>query len=260
MSEGENKKLLEENMDNNISKTKKSFEASFTEGEFYNKQTQDAEHLNNILESIILKDGDKVLDLGTGSGYLAFAIAKKHPDVTVVGLDIVSNTLDKNKQKAQEEEIFNIEFVNYNGINSPFENKSFDWVVTRYALHHFPDIQHAFYEVARVLKSGGHFFISDPVPNDSDFHRFVDAFMQLKDDGHNKFYTLAEFVTFANHSGMKLINFFDSSITFPRKMDETYDDLLKKTSNKTIKSYNIKVTDDDCYITEKVVNGLFQKK
>lgn len=56
-------------------------------------------------------------------------------------------------------------------------------------LHHFPDIDYSISEVARVLKGGGVFFISDPCPNDCDKDRFVDEYMQLKKDGHIKFYT-----------------------------------------------------------------------
>ena len=67
----------------------------------------------------------------------------------------------------------NLSFVNYDGVDFPFEVGSFDMVITRYALHHFPDISHSIGEVSRVLKKGGRFFISDPCPNDCDDSRFV---------------------------------------------------------------------------------------
>ena len=50
-----------------IEATKKGFEESFATGTFYNRQTQDVEHLEKILSFIGVKEGMKVLDLGTGS-------------------------------------------------------------------------------------------------------------------------------------------------------------------------------------------------
>ena len=67
----------------------------------------------------------------------------------------------------------NLSFVNYDGVNFPFEDGSFDMGITRYALHHFPDITRSIGEVSRVLKKGGRLFISDPCPNDCDDSRFV---------------------------------------------------------------------------------------
>lgn len=52
-----------------------------------------------------------------------------------------------------------------------------------------PEITDAFHEIHRVLKPNGYFFLSDPVPNENDAGRFVDAYMQMKKDGHIKFYT-----------------------------------------------------------------------
>lgn len=53
-------------------------------------------------------------------------------------------------------------------------------VISRYALHHFPDIQKSISEVSRVIKPEGFLFISDPTPNVNDTSRFVDEYMQLK--------------------------------------------------------------------------------
>lgn len=144
-----------------IEAARAGFEDSFEESNFYNKQTQDEKHLNNILNTINSKPGMKILDLGCGSGYLTFPIAKRNENAYVVGLDIVTNTLERNTEKAQEMDIKNLKFISYDGITFPFEDNSFDLVVTRYALHHFPEIRKSIHEVSRVLKSNGEFFISD---------------------------------------------------------------------------------------------------
>ena len=135
------------------------------------------------------------MDLGTGSGYLAFTIASKYPDVMVVGLDIVEKTLDCNLERASKEGYHNLKFVTYDGIKFPFAEGEFDIVVSRYALHHFPEIHYSISEVNRVLKQDGAFFLSDPTPNADDSQRFVDAYMQLKKDGVVWGYDLQYLVT-----------------------------------------------------------------
>ena len=61
---------VKEKMDINesINNTRKGFEESFAEAGFYNRQTQDSEHLNKILEFVKISEGMRILDLGTGSG------------------------------------------------------------------------------------------------------------------------------------------------------------------------------------------------
>lgn len=211
----------------NIERARQGFEAGFFEAELYNRQTQDTEHMNCILDVLTIQEGDKILDLGTGSGYLTFAIAKKHPKATVFGLDIVSKTLERNRGLALKQEITNLKFIDYDGMTFPFGNNTFNWIVTRYALHHFPQIQYSFNEMARILKTNGSLFISDPTPNNIDTNRFVDSYMQLKNDGHNKFYTLAEFMELANSFDMELTTSYVTSIRFPRKMENSYSDLLR---------------------------------
>ena len=72
-----------------IEKTKKGFEESFRLGSYYDRQTKDENHLELILNCIQVEQGMKILDLGTGSGYLAFSFAEKYKQSEVVGLDIV---------------------------------------------------------------------------------------------------------------------------------------------------------------------------
>jgi ubiquinone/menaquinone biosynthesis C-methylase UbiE len=245
---------------NNIEKAKQGFEKSFAERNFYDRQTKDDKHLDTILNALEIKKGDRILDFGTGSGYLAFAISKKYSECSIVGLDIVSGALKRNRIFASEQGIENLEFVEYDGIMLPFENHVFDWVITRYALHHVPDIQYTFDEISRVLKSGGTFFVSDPTPNQLDTGKFVDSFMQLQDDGHNRFYTLDEFSECAIVSKMKLEKYYLTVVRFPRKADETYVDLLNKTDVNIKNAYGIEIVGDECFIVEDVLNMVFKKQ
>lgn len=249
------------NIENSIMSTRQGFENSFSTGDFYNKQTQDEQHLKKILEFLPFKADMKILDLGVGSGYLSFPIAKKYPDISIVGLDIVEKALKVNRAKAKEENIRNISFITYNGIDFPFVDNEFDMVISRYALHHFPDIQKSISEVSRVIKSGGFLFISDPAPNINDSSRFVDEYMQLKKDGHIKFYRKDEWKQICEKNGLQFKESFDSTIRFPRKKDTAYgfNELIKKHDKKIVESYKLEVVENEIYITEQVNNILFCK-
>lgn len=243
------------NIEESIHFTKIEFEKSFESGTFYNKQTQDERHLEQIIDILPIQDGMRILDLGVGSGYLSFPIAKQYPTCQIVGLDIVEKALQTNQKRAEEEQLNNISFVNYDGMNFPFENNSFDLVITRYALHHFPNIKFSLSEVKRVLKPEGHFFLSDPRPNNCDNTRFVDEYMQLKKDGHIKFYTKQEWIML--YAPIKTS--FNSSIRFPKKKDTAYgyEDVLKRHDPSIIQSYELEETETEIYVTEQVNNILF---
>ena len=204
-------------IENSIMATKQGFEDSFSSGDYYNKQTQDEHHLKNILDFLPFYADMKILDLGTGSGYLSFPIAKKYPNISIIGLDIVEKALEVNRFKANEENVQNISFITYDGVNFPFADNEFDMVISRYALHHFPDIQKSISEISRVIKSDGFLFISDPTPNVNDTSRFVDGYMQQKKDGHIKFYKKTNGYKYAESMGCDSRNLLTAQFGFQRK-------------------------------------------
>ena len=244
-----------------IESTRRGFEESFAAGAFYDRQTQDKEHLDKILSFVHFEKGMKILDLGTGTGYLAFRIAIDNPGCEVTGLDIVNEALDANTKRAKEDGINNLTFASYDGIYFPFEDEHFDVVVTRYALHHFPQIGQSIGEVSRVLKRGGRFFISDPRPNECDVERFVDDYMRLKKDGHIKFYTKDEWIGICGRNGLVFADDFVSSIRFPKKKETAYgyEKVLMKHDKAVIDSYDLVETDTELYLTEQVNNIIFIK-
>ncbi len=245
-----------------IEKTKRCFEESFESGTLYNRQTQDATHLMQIINAIQVTAGMKILDLGTGTGYLSFPVAEKYPNAQVTGLDIVEKALEKNRERAASDGLKNLHFISYNGMELPFENEQFDLVITRYALHHFPAIRDTFAEISRVLKPGGRFFLSDPAPNDNDTDGFVDAYMQMKKDGHIKFYTKQEWQEIGKEAGLSLADGFETSIRFPKKIETAleFDDIMSRFAKEVTDGYLLEIMDNEIWITEKVNNLLFQKR
>ena len=247
------------NNEETINAARKGFESSFAEKDFYNRQTQDEQHLDTILDFIPISAGMKILDIGTGSGYLAFALAKNYPDVSVTGLDIVEKALDENRKRAANEGLKNISFFSYNGIDFPFSDGKFDIAVSRYAMHHFPDIGKSLSEIYRVLKKTGSLFISDPAPNDNDIVGFIDEYMQVKKDGHIGFYTFDDWKRLCEKNGFCYIRSFGSTIRFPRKYEEVYREIIEKTDKNIIDSYDIQIVGGEIYVTEQVNNILFGK-
>lgn len=244
-----------------IEKTKQGFEKSFKEASFYNKQTRDEQHLELILECLDIEPGMRILDLGTGMGYLAFPLAERYPQAQVTGLDIVEMSLTRTRRQAVLDKLDNLSFVCYDGIRFPFSDCFFDVVVSRYALHHFPAIYDTFAEISRVLKPGGMVFVSDPAPNENDTEHFVDEYMQMKEDGHVKFYTQREWMDIAAHMGLKYERSFETMLRFPRKKTEAgkFADIAANHPDEVIKGYEIEFISDEIWITERVNNLLFKK-
>lgn len=243
-----------------IQKARAGFDEDFSKTNYMEQRTGDDEHLHKILSYLNITPHSKILDLGTGSGFLAFPVAQSNPESTVVGLDIAVRTLAQNREKASAMGLSHLNFVDYDGMNLPIEDNTFDYVVTRYALHHFPDIEKTFFEIRRILKTGGILIISDPAPNEIDVIRFVDIFMQMKDDGHVKFYLKSEFMDLAYKHGFQLVDSFDSEIRFPSDRTGKYLQIVDSIDEKIIESYNIEVNQGQVYITEQVNNLMFLKR
>jgi ubiquinone/menaquinone biosynthesis C-methylase UbiE len=245
-----------------IKKTAIKFEESFAESEYYNSQTQDSNHVSLILQQLKIQPGQKILDLGTGSGYLAFEIAKLNPQCNTIGLDIVEKTITRNNSIVKDNDLKNLKFTYYDGEIFPYDTDFFDIIVCRYALHHFPQIEMCFSELSRVLKTNGQLYISDPTPKIFDNDRFIDKYMQMKDDGHICFYTKDELIQIAKSYSFDLENDLDSMtrIRFPRKEALKYSELISSTTSDIINAYEVEILGDEVFITEDVLNLSFTKR
>jgi SAM-dependent methyltransferase len=111
-----------------------------------------------------IKEGDVVLDLGSGAGFDAFLVAKRVGNTgKVIGLDITDEMIQKAKENALRYGYKNVEFKLGDIENMPIEENSIDVIISNCVINLSPDKGRVFSEAHRVLKNGGKMFLSDIV-------------------------------------------------------------------------------------------------
>lgn len=111
-----------------------------------------------------IKPGDVVIDLGSGAGNDCFvARHETGPEGKVIGIDFTPAMIEKARMNAEKLGFNNVEFRQGDIEKMPVTANTADVVVSNCVLNLVPDKQKAFAEIFRVLKTGGHFSISDVV-------------------------------------------------------------------------------------------------
>jgi len=149
------------------------------------RQDSRAAQLADEVRDFVRPQGDeRALDVGTGAGALALALAPLVREV--VGLDPVPELLGLARERA----LPNTEFVEGDGTALPFADSAFDFAGTLRTLHHVEQPELVVAELARVTRPGGHVLVVDQLAPDDPaaaavFHEFETA----RDPSHTRLLT-----------------------------------------------------------------------
>jgi ubiquinone/menaquinone biosynthesis C-methylase UbiE len=159
--------------------------------------------LDRVVELAKPQPHQIALDVATGTGHTAFAIAPFVREVSAI--DVTIEMLIESRKLKAERGIQNVEFRLADVHELPFDDRSFDIVTCRRAAHHFVDIEKSLAEIKRVLANGGRLVIDDrSVPEDD----FVDATMNrldwLHDESHVRQYRSGEWERMLIDAGFQI--------------------------------------------------------
>ena len=176
-----------------------------------------SERLQEVLELAQPSPGDLALDVATGTGNTAFALA---PHVRrVVGVDVTRQMLEQARRIAGERNIENADWVIADAERLPFDHDTFDVYVVRAAPHHFSDVDAFLGEALRVLKPGHAAAFVDCAPPAAARDVLHEVEMQ-RDPSHVRSLTVEEWVARLERAGFVI----DSATG--RELDWNYDEWM----------------------------------
>jgi ubiquinone/menaquinone biosynthesis C-methylase UbiE len=165
------------------------------------RQDLRAARLAEEVRELVRPTGDeRALDVGTGAGALALALAPLVREV--VGLDPVPELLEL----AHERAAANTAFVEGDGTALPFPDGDFDLTGTHRTLHHVPRPDLAVAELARVTRPGGRVLVVDQLaPHDPAEAALLHEFETVRDASHERLLTDGELRELFAANGLDLL-------------------------------------------------------
>lgn len=218
------------------------------------KWVNDDPYINSFISSTDFNKNDLVLDVGTGTGVIAHALAPIVKEV--IGLDISQDMLEHSNWKD------NKFFIKRDILQPIFCNDIFDKITARMVFHHITEnTQKAMDECYRVLKKGGKMVLSEGIPPIPEVKEDYAKIFELKEDRITFLeQDLIDLMKKAGFKNVKTIthimknfsikNWLENGCVPKEKQDKIFE--MHVTGSDTFKkAYNMKIVNGDCLIEVK---------
>jgi ubiquinone/menaquinone biosynthesis C-methylase UbiE len=154
-------------------------------------------------DNLPLTGDDVVLDVAGGAGHLSRGLADRARQFVV--LDLTREMLEVGRRAAEEAGVRNVLFLQGDATALPFVDGSFDVVVSRFAVHHFPDPQPVLAEMARACRPGGHVSAIDMVVEPGPAGERMNELEIVRDPSHTRALTADELARLVEGTGTKIV-------------------------------------------------------
>jgi ubiquinone/menaquinone biosynthesis C-methylase UbiE len=172
------------------------------------------EDLSLLVSSAKADRNMDVLDIATGGGHVANALAPLVHNVTAY--DLTDEMLTAAAEFIRGNGHSNVEFVKGDAEQLPFSDAFFDLVTCRIAAHHFPNIPAFAAEAFRVVKPGGKLlFIDNVAPESNQFEPFYNQIEKQRDPSHVRAWKKSEWVHLLESTGFRI----EMIVCFPKPFE-----------------------------------------
>jgi SAM-dependent methyltransferase len=171
----------------------------------------------------------RVLDLGCGGGHVSFAVA---PHVAeAVAYDLSEEMLAAVAAEAPARGLRNVSTLRGAAESLPFDDASFDFVITRFSAHHWYDVKAGLSEARRVLAPNGKAAFVDVVaPPEVALDTFLQSVELLRDPSHVRDYTVDEWRAFLDAAGFTVVR------TTPYRLRMQFDTWIARMQTPPVRS------------------------
>lgn len=161
--------------------------------------------LSRLLELVEPRPNWRALDVATGAGHTALALAPHVAKVTAS--DITEAMLAEAKRLAAERNLANVKIARTKAEDLPYPDMSFDLVTCRLAAHHFGNAASFAAGSFRVLMPGGTFALVDNIsPEEGDLALAYNGSEKLRDPSHGRCLGLGEWQSLLGDAGFALVH------------------------------------------------------
>ena len=165
--------------------------------------------------------GERALDVATGTGFTAFAVAER--GASVVAADLTRGMLEEARRLAAERGLAGVRFVEAAAEALPFPSRTFELVTCRIAPHHFASIPAFLSEVRRILRPGGRLALADTTTfEDPEVDRWHQDVETIRDPTHGRNCTPSEWRRLAEAAGFTV-----ETLSADERTDHSLSDWLR---------------------------------
>jgi ubiquinone/menaquinone biosynthesis C-methylase UbiE len=172
---------------------------------------RDHARLTRLVAAIAPGGGERAIEIATGPGYVAMALAARCREV--VGVDLTEAPLKIAERTRQERGLSNVSFRTADAEELPFADGYFGIAVCRFAFHHFEDPVRVLAEMCRVCGAGATIAVEDLYA--SEFPQrasYYNGFERLRDHSHTRALSPSELIAMFAQAGVELHRLYSDEL------------------------------------------------